>query len=844
MQYSGMTEFNNLAPSDIESISVLKDASASAIYGARGANGVIVVTTKSGVAGQLKFEYNNYVGFQTPTVMPKFLDAPTYAELWNERYRNEADGGNFVPRYTDAQMEQIRSGSNPDQFANTDWADHVLQRGPIQNHFISASGGTGKTVFRLSLEYLNQDAIVVGKFKSQRYGFRTNIRSDVKKWLTISNNMNAWWRKFNGPSGGPDVMTDIMHQFVRAAPTIPAYYSNGEFGHVDGGYLNPNKSFGTRNPIKQLSWGNHESDRYSFNDRFSIQVSPLKGLSFESSATINFDFTNTSDFAPTEVRRDWAGNIEFLNEVNTLTNNAAFNYRLMNENIAKYNTTLGTDHNFTILLGQSTIYDKNDGFGGSLSGFPTDNLEEFNAGGVLNPSVNGSASEEAWQSVFARANYILKGRYLFEGNIRRDGSSKFGAQHRWGVFPSFSAGWRISQESFMTPLSNIVSDLKIRASWGRSGNDRIGNYIFDQTYNSGLDYILGNNAVVGAVALTNLANPNIRWESTEQYDVGLDAAFLANRLQVTADYFHRRSYDILYTNFPIPNTLGVGNLAARNSAEMVNKGWELGVNYRQVVSGFTYNLGFNVTRMADNEVTSLGEDGRETIGSNNIIRIGEPFRAYYGYQAIDIFQTRDEVSSAPRQFGNLRTGPGDIQYADISGPNGVPDGVVNSQDRMIIGNPYPRWLYNFTANFAYQGFDLGMIFQGLGKVDRLMRGLGQTPLDDDRRNALEYWVNRWTAENPSTELPRIGGANNTEWSSFYIEDGSYLRLKNLEVGYTLPRSILERVGVKTFRVFTSGQNLLTFTKMKYFDPERAREDVLVRTTPLYKVYSAGINLAF
>jgi len=462
---------------------------------------------------------------------------------------------------------------------------------------------------------------------------------------------------------------------------------------------------------------------------------------------------------------------------------------------------------------------------------------------VLNPSVSGSAAEEAVQSFFTRINYIYNRKYLFEVNVRRDGSSKFGQAKRYANFPSASAGWRMSEEKFLRSV-NWISDLKLRASWGITGNDNIGNYIFDQTYNAGLDYFLGTNTVVSAVALTRLANPTITWETVKQYDIGLDAELFNNRLSITADYFKRTSTDVLYGNFPIPASIGVTNLAAQNAASMVNSGLELAVNYRGNYKGIGYSFGGSISKFADNNVTGLGEKGLETINAESIIRIGVPFNAYYGYKVIGIFQNANEVAAAPRQFGSVRTAPGDFQYADLSGRNGVPDGIIDAFDRTVIGNPFPKMIYNFNTNLNYKGFDMTVLFEGVSGLDRLLNSNGQLPFEGDRNNALSYWINRWTPQNPSTSLPRLGGQNNQVVSSFYIEDASYLRLKNFEIGYAIPAELTKRFGVSRLRVYVGAQNLLTFSKMKNFDPERARGGATDQLTPLYKVYSFGLNLKF
>ncbi|MEW2922560.1 TonB-dependent receptor [Muricauda sp. ANG21] len=845
IQYDNLGPFNNLAPSDIESITVLKDASASAIYGARGANGVIVVTTKKGGEESFQVNYNSYYGYQSATVVPKFLNSYDYAVLINEKFRNQ-NGENFEPRYTDAQLEAIQTGSNPDQFANTNWAKEVLTDAPILNHNLSFSGGNKKTTYRLSLGYLNQKAIVKSKFETERYNLSFNLNSKIKDWLTISNVLNGFWSKDTGPDGGRgafDGDNGIIYSFQRTAPTIPVFYSNGEYGIVDGAYENNNFSFLTQNPLRSGFFGNNVNDNINISERLGLTFKFSDKFTFETSGSANLIYGNSSNYRPRATLRDYNGEIVTENLVNALNNSTNFSYRLLNENILRFNDSFNAKHNVGVLLGHSVIYDRTDGFAGSLRGFPTDIIEEFNGGGVLDPAVSGGANEESYQSFFGRINYNYDGKYLVEFNIRRDGSSKFGPGNRYANFPSASVGWNLAKENFLSD-SRQINSFKLRASWGITGNDRIGNYIFEQTYNSNLDYVLGNDVNVGGVALTGLSNPTIKWEEVEQYNIGLDASFFGNRLEFVGDYYQRKSSDILYGNFPIPNTLGVTNLAAQNAASMVNRGLELSLNHRNNLGKFRYNLGVNVTKLILNEVTGLGDGGEETIGGNNIIRIGEPLRAYYGYRAIGIFQSFEEVALSPEQFGNTNTAPGDIKYADISGPDGIPDGVVNADDRTVIGNPYPELLYNINGGFEFAGIDMNFLFQGVHNIDRLLEGNGQYPMADDRSNVLEYWINRWTPENPSEFLPRLGGQNNTVTSTFYMRDASYLRLKNIELGYTIPKEVTRKMKIDRLRVFAGGQNILTFTRLDDFDPERAAGAQSNRLTPLYKTITLGINAKF
>ncbi|WP_242116874.1 SusC/RagA family TonB-linked outer membrane protein [Aestuariivivens sediminicola] len=843
IQYDDLAAFNSLSPADIESISVLKDASAGAIYGARGANGVILVTTRRGTEDKFEINYNSYYGFQEATVTPEFLESYDYAILMNEKFRNE-DGPGFLPRYTTEQLEAIRTGSLPDQFANTNWADEVLRTASITSHNLSFSGGSAKTTFRVSLGYLGQDAIVKSKFKNERYNISFNINSKLKEWFTLSSVTNTFWRRIEGPTGGQNAFSGdngIIYNFQRSAPTIPLFYSNGQYGVVDGAWENSNASFLTQNPLRRGYLGNYINDQVNISQRIGMTFQLSENLSFETSGSANIVYTNTSDFTPVETLFSFDGTPVIVGTLNNLDNGTDLDYTLLNENVLKYNKTFSDKHNVGALIGHSASYFRTDNFAGTLSGFPTNNIEEFNGGGIVNPAVQGGAAEDVLQSFFGRFNYDYEGKYFAQFSFRRDGTSRFGLSNLYGNFPSASVGWRISEEKFMDK-ADVVNNLKLRASWGISGNNRIGRYIYEQTYNPDQDYVLGADVNVVGVAVTGIANPNIRWEETEQYDIGLDLSLFKNKVEFVADYFNRDSQDILYDNFPIPNTLGVTNLGAINAASMINRGLEMALNYRGNLSdNVKFSVGANMTKFLKNEVTGLGDGGEETITNTTIIRIGEPFRSYYGLKAIGVFQSLEEIANAPTQFGNINTAPGDLRYADVSGPDGVPDGVVDDDDRTIIGNPNPDLLVNFNGSLELYGFDFNFMFQGVSGVDRLLMGNGNLPMRDDRSNVLKYWINRWTPENPSINLPRVGGQNNDRVSSFYIQDASYLRLKSVELGYSVPTAVLDKIGMTKLRVYLGAQNLLTFTGLEYFDPEGGIGNQSNRNVPLYKTITFGIN---
>ncbi|HSF44822.1 MAG TPA: SusC/RagA family TonB-linked outer membrane protein, partial [Chitinophagaceae bacterium] len=375
MQYNGLAEFNNLAPTDIETISVLKDASASAIYGARGANGVILITTKKGKKGKSSFDYNNYFGIQRVTVVPEYLDALNYALLRNERDLN-ANGPTAPLRFDAAAIEAIRTGSDPEKYGNTNWAETLLQDAPIQQHYMSFSGGGDNTTFRISAGYLSQDAIVQGKFKNKRYSMGIAINNKSNNWLSVAFNSNSYWAKFTGPAGGPDAITGetgIINQFQRSSPVVPNYYPNGEYGFVDGAYQNVNFSYPINHGLFRGNYGDYENDNINTSNRLGITANFLKDFSFEISGSININSNNTSNFSPTRIDRDWDGNVVNQSDVNQLTNEYGVYYRLQNENLLRYQKDLG-DHKISAMAGYSAIYDRTDGFRGSLQGFPSNSI--------------------------------------------------------------------------------------------------------------------------------------------------------------------------------------------------------------------------------------------------------------------------------------------------------------------------------------------------------------------------------------------------------------------------------------------------------------------------------------
>lgn len=817
----------DVAPSDIESISVLKDAASAAIYGSRAANGVILITTKSGQSGGMKIQYDSYYGWQSPTVLPDLMDAPTYAKMINEATGQE--------RYSDDDIQKIIDGSDPDRFANTNWSDELFRTSPIVNHYLAFSGGSDKTTYRVSSNFMDQEGTMLNS-EYQRYNLRVKVDSQVKDWLKIGANVDGSIKNITEPSKG---VSSLIQSTFTNTPVAPVKYTSGDWAVQDG-----SEAHYIQNLVFQSQLGENKTDQYRFNFKAYASFDIIEGLKFQTNFGYNFFTSLISKFTPSFVLKEADGQVAIQNDVTTLRNTNSLSNKILNENLLTYAKKFNK-HSLNLLLGHSIQDFRVDNFWAQGGGFPSNNITELGAAST-DFLVSGSASELSLQSFFGRINYNYDEKYLFELNVRRDGSSRFPDNEKYGTFPSLSAAWRVNQESFFEPLKKLISNLKLRASWGQLGNQEInGYYPHAQVYALGQDYILESEKLTGGAAITSLANPNLVWETVESYNFAVDLGFL-NKLNLSLDYFNKTTKDLLL-KLPIPQTLG--NVAApyRNAGEVLNKGVEISLDYNDKIGDFNYYASFNLTKL-HNEWIDL--KGIESYPSKRIQREGETLFSYYGLEAIGIFQTDKEVSESPTQ--SKATAPGDIIYKDQltidTDGDGVPDkadGKITDDDRVVIGNPIPEFTYGFSGGFEYKGIDFSFIFQGVENVDRYVSQYGNHPGLNDRNNWTVDWKNRWTKENPSTTMPRLGvNTDNQKVSSFYIWDASYLRLKNIELGYSLPKNITTNFGIDKFRMYVSGANLITWTDFKHFDPERSIGNATNLNYPLSKTITVGVNLTF
>ncbi len=771
-----------LDPADIESISVLKDAAASAIYGSRAANGVIVVTTKRAEAGGFSVNYRTYAGWQNVTNTPEYLGAIEFLE--NDGTSSQA----FIDNYR-------ANIGDPDRYPDTDWVDLLFsEQGLMQYHQLSATGGSETARINASISYQDQNGNIPN-FGFKRYNGRFNSDIRVSDEFDISFDLNVNQGKTKEPAQGLNL---IVEQAFRIPPIYIAQHSDGSWG--DG--------WAGRNPLPAARVGglNQQETNY-FRGIMKFNYEPIDGLNFTFLYSPEYQDVFGKEFFRTYQHVvDWEikatqtiPDRSSLNQVNT----RQFTHNV--NGIASYSFDIGRN-SITALAGYEMIKNNWERFGAYRDQFVLEDYQVLNAGSEENDQNSGSATHSALVSYFGRVNYSFADRYLFEANIRRDASSRFAPANRVSVFPSFSVGWRIAEESFFQGVG-LFSDLKLRASWGQLGNQQIGSdFPYVSSISVGNDnFVFGNTIFTGGTQNV-LANTGIRWETTETTNIGIDGGLLDGRLNFTFEYFIRKTKDILL-QIPIPLVVGLSP-STQNAANVENRGWDLSLGWRDDINDFRYSISV-VASDFTNEVTNLADVG-PIISGNSIIQVGEPLEAIYAYEAQGMFQSAAEISEAPPQFGSLI--PGNIRYVDQNS-----DGVINPDDRTIVGNSFPRMSYGFNLGAEYMGFDLAINFQGVGKRDVLLQGDAVWALWNAGKIQRWHMEESWTPERPDAEFPVISptssGSNDARASSTWVFDAAYLRLRNVSLGYTLPSTIMENVFIDNVRFYFSGQNLFTFDQM-------------------------------
>jgi TonB-linked SusC/RagA family outer membrane protein len=801
-----------LNPDDIESISVLKDAASSSIYGVRGANGVILVTTKKGRAtAKPNIAYNNYFGFQTATALPEFLGTVEYMTLLNESLKNV--GRPAV--YTDSMINIARTGSDLNYYANTNWLEEIYKkRAGQQNHNLSINGGGNNLSYYLSYGSLRQDGLVTGdNFGSNRNNIRLRLNTKLIDRLDLDANIGYVDRKYRessddvGEAGGP------IYASHQISPLVPVRFTTGGWGYLGG----------SRNPVAVATDGGYNDfSSQEFTGNLSATLNLFKGFKLRSqyalikansqreiyNKTINYFSPITGDRI---YQSNFPSKIDKRDYVNT--------YQTI-IGMAEYERTF-KKHELKTLVGVSQESNVGESFLATRTNLVSPDVPNLNLGtaNLLNSS---SADQTALQSAFGRVNYVLNSKYLAELNFRYDGSSRFSKDVRWNLFPSASVGWRLSQEKFFSKLTDLFQEVKIRASYGELGNDKVGsNYAYLATIApvGGVPPI--GNVLIPGYAQTSIPNPLLTWETVVKQNIGLDLLMLNNRLGITADYFKHNTKNILL-RVTLPDVLGATE-PSQNAGKVENKGWELQVSWKDKIGQIRYGVNFNISDVK-NQVTSLG-NVPPTFG-DQVRFLGEPIDAFYGLVADRISQLSDfdfnpvtNVYTPKFPFiSGDKVGPGDIIFKDLNKDNLI----TLADDRQVIGNPFPRYTYGFRGDMGWKGFDVSFFIQGVGKAQGYIKGAARHAYINESANPQKIHLDRWTPDNPNASYPRFTYqlTHNQRFSTYWLEDASYMRLKNIQVGYTLPERLTEKFRVNRLRVFFSADNLFTKTNFFYaYDPE-------------------------
>ena len=813
------TSIRDFSSNDIETIQVLKDASAAAIYGSRAANGVILITTKQGAKGKVSVSYSGNVGVQTPTRVPKMAASWQYAELYNQGMENEGKSSSLFPQ---DRIDRMKAGGNPDVLeGSTDWFDELLHPAMQHSHNVTIQGGSERTSYIGTLGYTYQNGVIHSSY--ERYNARLNTTTNFTSWLKLGINL-AYINDISSESAAGAAAA--YYKVLRALPYMPVRFSDGTWSF----HSTPT------NPVRMASddYGAHTNQ----GNKISVLITPelnlfkglnIKGLFGYESNTYNDKVSQKTVFYDAFEPAGQASNMFIAR--NKQTDKWEQYNNLTASLTATYSKKLGK-HDITVLAGGSLETHKYKYTLGSRQDFPNNDFSEINLGDPNTAYSEGNSTYSALSSVFGRINYVFADKYLFEANVRYDGSSKFARGHRWGVFPSFSLGWRISEESFFTKLKEYVSNLKLRASWGQLGNQQIDDYLSVSTYGGGSAYMFGN-SIASGYEETIMGNPFITWETSTNWNIGVDLGVLDNRLNFTFDWYKKVTDDILLA-LEEPSTLGIV-APMQNAGAMENKGWEITMNWRdQIGENFSYNIGFNLSDVK-NKITDLR--GYKSPSSSLEARIeGEPLDALYGWETLGICQDEaqyEQYKDVMKTY-NENWNIGDLIINDRNH-----DGVISAEDKTVIGNQIPRFCYGINLGFSYKNLDFSCFLQGVGKVDGFLGRDVIEPLGV--MSALEeHYTDSFDPKHPSSDAyyPRILSSwrHNYDNFSHWVQDASYLRLKNIQIGYSFS---FPKAGIEKLRLTLSGQNLFTITKYRVFDPENALNGV---SFPNVAVYSFGVNL--
>lgn len=870
---STISPLSTISPSDIVSMEILKDASATAIYGAQGSNGVVLITTKRGKAGEAKFSYEGMTGWQRQASRLDMMNLREFAEFSNS-VSAESNSRDTRPEFQDPSLLGV----------GTNWQDAIFRIAPMNQHQISAQGGTDNIKYYVSGSYLNQLGTIVGT-KFNRYSFRTNLDAQLKKWLKLG--VNAMFSMTNERIGLADSDEGIVKYSLLTPPDIPIY-------NLDGSYASVIREGYTRiNPIAMALDEDILLGRKKLAGSIFAEINPWKPLVWHTELGYDIGSSRGERFEPAVTYGNWSRD----KNMSAIQKNDNLFWQF--KNYLTYYGKIGEMHNFTAMLGQEVWESKWEYQGISSTGLPSNDIHNPSLGS--DPKISSGFGSGAMVSFFGRGTYNYSDKYMGTYTYRYDGSSNFGPKNRWAGFHSLAASWRFSNENFFASLLPVVNNGKLRVGWGQTGNSNIGGYAWGAAISrmpSGLG--LGYRQ-------SNLANPYIKWETQEQWNLGIDLNFFNDRIGLVVDVYDKTSSDMLMP-LQLPSYMGTrGNGSSAlasprgNYGTINNKGLEFTLNTRNFKGEFEWDTEF---QMSFNKNKLLALDGTDAVQIEGygqwsdvvtLSKIGEPLYSFYGYEVEGIYQNLEDLQNSAKAekypsngvFNRWNTvWVGDVKFKDISGPDGKPDGVVNTYDRVNIGSPMPKFTYGMTNTFRYKNMDLSVFINGSygNKIFNYMgmelSGMTSTwnnqlrivtdrarmepidpnktyPITDNGGNTVWNWFDDITnvkVTNPGTNVPRAmynDPNDNNRISNRYIEDGSYLRIKNITFGYNLPRNLIKKISVENVRVYANIQNLHTFTKYSGYDPEvgasTASSNVYGLDNGRYpspQIYSFGINLSF
>ena len=805
---------SSLNMADVERLDVLKDASATAIYGSRGANGVVMITTKRGTEGKGKLAVSANYSFQNATNVPSLLNAAQYAELSNDMMVNS--GRNPNPEW-----------ANPSELgAGTDWMDELLRTGVMQNYTVSYSGGNEKSHYYVSGGFLDQSGIVKS-VNYRRFTFQSNSDAQVLKWLKFSNNITF----------SADTKKSGSYNIGDALKALPIYPVKNEDGSWSGPDGNSEWYGSTRNPIGPTELNKSQTDGYNFLANLTAELTFTKWLKFKSTFGYDAKFWFIDNFTP---KYNWKPTpTEETSRYKS--DNKSFTY--LWDNYFLFDHTFAEKHRVGLMAGMSAQWNTNDYLNAQKNVFMFDNVHEMDNGEEMY-AIGGNETEWALLSYMARVNYSYEDRYLLTATIRRDGSSRFGKKHRWGTFPSVSVAWRASQEKWF-PKNDYINDLKVRAGYGVTGSQAsVGNYSYLASYNTSV-YPFGiSSGNQTALVSSTLANPYIHWEEVAQTNIGFDASLFNSRVMFSFDAYLKETRDMLVkASIPITSGFEDTTTTYTNAGKVRNQGIEMSLH----TINLTGELGWETNLTATynkNKIKDLNSDVPYYINQINnsyvtMLAKDYPINVFYGYVTDGIFQNQSEVNTHAVQPG---AEPGDIRFRDLNN-----DGVINDSDRTVIGNPNPSWLFSMNNSLSYKGFELSVFLQGIaGNKIYNANNIDNTGMAGGYNQTTDV-LKRWQGEGTSNSMPRavFGDPNqNTRVSDRFVENGSYLRLKNITLSYTFPKQWLQKAQIENARLSLSCENVATITGYSGFDPEVGINGIDQNRYPISRTFSLGLNFNF